>query len=220
MFISTPKSGGSKRLVGLVEPLKTRRRYNDWPTNSRDLSCTKKKQANIGEPKSKSVGLIKVSCHVQNQLVSKSFGIYWGVLNMGTPNHLFFPVDNKQFWMILGYPYFGQTHVCVYAKKNWTSPLKVGINLQKNVASIIQSGVGSWVNMGMSKMKSAWNRTRLEFGGMVKNISDWVSWIGFIHTSEAFRTAQRGKRLCNALKLTNLTWIPLTSSAAPLDNYP
>ena len=29
---------------------------------------------------------------------------------MGTPNHLFFPVDNKQFWMILGYPYF------------WTNP--------------------------------------------------------------------------------------------------
>lgn len=50
---------------------------------------------------------------------------------MGTPNHVFFPVDNKQFWMILGYPYFGQTHVCVYAKKKWISPLKVGINLQK-----------------------------------------------------------------------------------------
>ena len=50
--------------------------------------------------------------------------------------------------------------------------------------------------MGMSKIKSGWNRTTLEFGGMFKNMLDWVSWIEFIHnTSEAFRALQTWKEL-------------------------
>ena len=100
VYIYTP-NWGSKRLV---EPPEMRRWYHDWPTNSRDLSCDKTSGQNWRAKNPR-------SC-----LKSVSIKIIWYTLRCpkyGYPKTIDFPIDNKQVWLNLGYPYVGQTHVCL-----------------------------------------------------------------------------------------------------------